>query len=82
MAEALRRPEERDEASDAIRGLIEKITLKPGPKRGQLDATLSGDLAAILKWTAQKPNTPGLAGSGVSVSVVAGAGFEPAAFRL
>lgn len=58
LAEALRRPEERDEASDAIRGLIEKITLKPGPKRGQIDAMLYGDLGRILEWTAQT-KTPG-----------------------
>ena len=79
---ALNRSEERDEAADAIRGLIEKITLTPGPKRGQIDATLCGDLATILDWTAQKQNTPGAFASGVSVSLVAGAGFEPAAFRL
>jgi hypothetical protein len=29
LAEALRKPEERDEAADAIRALIEKITLTP-----------------------------------------------------
>jgi hypothetical protein len=73
LAEVLRRPDERDEAADAIRGLIEKITLSPGPKRGQIDATLYGDLAAILEWTAQNANTPGAFASGVSVSVVAGA---------
>ena len=82
LADALNRPADRDEASDAIRGLIETITLTPGPKRGQLNATLCGDLATILEWTAQKQNTPGAFASGVSVSVVAGAGFEPAAFRL
>ncbi|WP_328285757.1 recombinase family protein [Magnetospirillum molischianum] len=82
LAEALSHTDERDEAADAIRSLIEKITLTPGPKRGQIDAVLYGDLAAILEWTAQNANTPGLGGSGVSVSVVAGAGFEPATFRL
>ena len=82
LTEALRRPDERDEAADAIRGLIEKITLSPGPKRGQIDAMLYGDFGRILKWTAQNANTPGAFASGVSVSVVAGAGFEPAAFRL
>ena len=82
LAEALRHPAERDEASDAIRGLIEKITLSPGAKRGQLEATLYGDLGTILAWTARNANTPGLVGSGVSVSVVAGAGFEPVTFGL
>ena len=82
LAEALSHPDERDEAADAIRGLIEKITLSPGAKRGCIDALLHGDLGTILEWTAQNANTPGLVGSGVSVSVVAGAGFEPTTFRL
>src|SRR5208337_1065038 len=82
LAEALRRPQERDEAAEAIRALIDHITLTPGPGRGEIDATLQGDLGAILEWTDQKRNTPGAFASGVSVSVVAGAGFEPAAFRL
>ena len=82
LAEALRRPQERDEAAEAIRALIDHITLTPGPRRGEIAATLHGELGAILEWTAQKQNTPGRDGAGVSVSVVAGAGFEPAAFRL
>jgi len=73
LAEALNHPDARDEAADAIRGLIEKITLSPGAKRGQMQATLYGDLGTILAWTAQNANPPGLVGSGVSVSVVAGA---------
>ena len=75
LSEALQRPQERDEAAEAIRGLIERITLTPGPKRGQIDATLQGDLGTILEWTARtgrknKTDTPS---PGVSVSVVAGA---------
>jgi DNA invertase Pin-like site-specific DNA recombinase len=81
LAEALGHPNERDEAADAIRGLIDKITLTPGAKRGEIAATLHGDLATILDWTA-KTNKPGTCVPGMSVSVVAGAGFEPAAFRL
>ena len=76
LSEALQNPQERDEAAAAIRDLIERITLSPGPKRGQIDATLHGDLGTILEWTASqdrknKTDTPS---SGVSVSVVAGAG--------
>jgi len=75
LAEALRQPQEREEAAEAIRALIERITLTPGPKRGQIDATLHGDLGTILEWTARtgqknKTDTPS---PGVSVSVVAGA---------
>ncbi len=73
LAEALQHPQEHDEAADAIRALIERITLTPGAKRGEIAATLHGDLGTILEWAAQKANTPGQGGSGVSVSVVAGA---------
>ncbi len=72
LAEALQRPQERDEAAEAIRALIDHITLTPDPKRGDIAATLHGDLGTILQWTAQKQNTPGQDGSGVSISVVAG----------
>ena len=81
LAEALQRPQERDEAAGAIRA-IDHITLTPGLKRGKIAATLHGDLGTILEWTAQKATTPGREGSGVSASVVAGAGFEPTTFRL
>ncbi|MDE2012461.1 MAG: recombinase family protein, partial [Alphaproteobacteria bacterium] len=64
LAEALRHPQERDEAAEAIRALIDRITLKPGPKRGEIDATLHADLRTILGWTAPKTNTPGRNGSG------------------
>ncbi|MPZ40925.1 MAG: recombinase family protein [Rhizobiales bacterium] len=94
LAEALSHPKDRHEAAEAIRGLIERITLTPRAKRGQIAVTLHGELGSILNWLtrnnkngavakkAENANTPGLAGSGVSVSVVAGAGFEPATFRL
>ncbi|WP_162801075.1 hypothetical protein [Azospirillum brasilense] len=49
LAEALNRPEECDEAADAIRGLIEKIMLTPGPKRGQLEVILYGELGTLLE---------------------------------
>ncbi len=41
LTEALRHPQERNEAAEAIRGLIERITLTPGAKRGEIDATLA-----------------------------------------
>ena len=89
LTETLNKPEERLPAAEALRMLIEKIVLSPGPEKGSVDATLYGDLGTILNWierqTASRPiknNTPGAELAGVSVSVVAGAGFEPAAFRL
>ena len=83
-------PAERDEAADAIRGLIERVTLTPGPKRGVLNATLHGEFGAILEWVAAREakesrhdKTPSADALGVlSVSVVAGTGFEPVTFRL
>ena len=89
LTEALNRPEDRAEAAEALREHIQKIVLRPDPNRGEIDATLHGDLGIILGWIAQqadgtatKTNTPGAGLAGVSVSVVSGAGFEPAAFRL
>ena len=84
LATALGKPEERDAAAAAIRGLIDGIVLTPGEKRGELQVTLRGELGKILEWTGsgaekEKTDTPV---SGMSVSVVAGAGFEPATFRL
>lgn len=72
-----------------LRMLTEKIILTPGQKRGEIDATLYGELEQIPPWTerqtlgrALKTSTPGGVSSGVSVLVVAGAGLEPATFRL
>jgi len=80
LTQALNRPAERQEAAEALRMLIEKIVLTPGQKRGEIDATLYGELGQILAWTerqaigkAPKTNTPGGVSSGVLVSVVAGA---------
>ncbi len=81
LAEALNHPEDCDEAAPAIRGLIERIVLAPGAKRGEMNITLRGGLGAIIEWAGAgngKTDTP----AGMSVSVVAGAGFEPATFRL
>ena len=89
LAEALNQPDERAEAAEALRLLIEKIVLTPGPARGEIDATLHGELATILEWTQRqalgrttKTNTPGAGLAGVSESVVAGARFELTTFRL
>jgi len=60
LAEALQRPQERDEAAESIRGLIECITLVPGEKKGTIAATLHGELGTILEWAAQKQDPPAL----------------------
>ena len=73
LAEALADPRDRDEAAAAIRGLIERIELTPGPKRGEMHATLHGDLGTIIEWAAA--DTGKQAGaipqSAMSVSVIA-----------
>jgi hypothetical protein len=59
--------------------LVEKTTLRPGPSRGEIDATLHGELGTILSWIeaqavekTRKRETPAAFATGVSVSVVAG----------
>ncbi len=80
LTQALNRPAERQEVDEALRMLIKKTVFTPGPERGEIHATLYGELGQILAWTerqalgkASKTNTPGGVSSGVSVSVVAGA---------
>ncbi|WP_249206658.1 hypothetical protein [Gluconobacter cerinus] len=50
MADALNRPEERLEAAEALRALIEKVVLTSDPNRGEIDAMLYGELGTILNW--------------------------------
>jgi site-specific DNA recombinase len=76
LIDALNEPDRRAEASELIRALVDRIVFSPeegSPKRATLD--LHGDLAGILALveTGGKPPVTRL---------VAGAGFEPAAFRL
>ncbi len=89
LTEALNTPTERPQAAETLRMLIEKIVLTPGPERGEVLATLHGELSTILEWTerqvvrkAGKKTKPAVGAAGMSLSVVAGAGFEPATFRL
>ncbi|MBZ9791677.1 recombinase family protein [Rhizobium sp. 3T7] len=86
LANALNRADERQEAAETLRALIEKIVLLPGPERGDIFATLHGELSTILNWVEHqaigkttKTTKPVDGSTGLLVSVVAGAGFEPAA---
>lgn len=82
LTEALNQPDDRAEATEALRHLIERIVLAPGPSRGEMNATLYGELGTILSWMTRqdreksiksiKTKTPAVATAGVSVSVVAG----------
>ncbi|WP_426289484.1 recombinase family protein [Ensifer adhaerens] len=89
LLEALSEPEEQAAAKETIRNLIERIVVTPGPGRGEMAAIMYGDLGTVLNWTASqhfekafKKSHPGPGWHQMSESVVAGAGFEPAAFRL
>ena len=83
-------PGECQEADDALRSLIERIRVPPGAKRGEAHAMLYGEFGRILerieqRRLAENAQSPGALASGLcgmSVSVVAGVGFEPTTFRL
>ncbi len=74
------------EARELVRGLVEAILL--APEDGKLAVTIRGELASILQLAVAAQRS-GARGNGIDTSVlsekmklVAGAGFEPAAFRL
>ena len=81
LTAALTSEENRAEAAEIIRSLVYRISLSPNDE-DKLDVDLYGDLAGILTPAGKKgpldPSDPDLQ----QVKLVAGAGFEPAAFRL
>jgi DNA invertase Pin-like site-specific DNA recombinase len=50
LAETLDDPETRPEAASALRSIIGRIVLSPGDKRGEMRATLHGELMGILDF--------------------------------
>ena len=90
LAELLENQETRPEAMEAIRGLIDRIEVGlPETTRGPCRVTLIGALASVLAFVAEGSATQnrrapaGHGGSGFGTNLlVAGAGFEPATFRL
>ena len=80
-----------EEAKEALRALVERIVLTPAAEGDGLDLTLEGDLAGLLRLAAgaegaNTKKTSGDAPEAFDISeeivLVAGAGFEPATFRL
>ena len=70
------------QATEIIRSIIEKIVVSPTDQRGKSDVVLHGALASILAYASDTAQS-GVVSSGVGrVLLVAGAGFEPATFRL
>ena len=85
LREALTDENHRTEAAALIRNLIEKIVLNPIEHEGRktVSIDLYGDIAGILSMAAKTEKPPRKSGfSEESIKLVAGAGFEPATFRL
>ena len=81
MVEALNAPDTVANAAEAIRGLIEAVRLVP--EEGKLRIEIYGELGALISLGQEHKNKhPGEDPSGVQITLVAGAGFEPATFRL
>ena len=59
------------EARDLVRRLIETVVVTPLPERGQYGLTVKGQIAALVGQDGD-----------CTIVVGAGAGFEPATFRL
>jgi hypothetical protein len=76
LEEALNDPAIKTEAAEIMRGLIDRIELRPREDGPGLQACLHGDLAQILTFcdgTKGKKKLPDPGGSGSQLSVVAGA---------
>jgi DNA invertase Pin-like site-specific DNA recombinase len=82
LAQVLNQEENRPEAADILRSLVERIELRPN-KQGKLEIDLYGDLAGILSLAGKKDRPFDQNDlSFQQVKVVAGIGFEPMTFRL
>jgi site-specific DNA recombinase len=82
LANALQDPDSRSEATDALRGLVDAIVLTPDEASAALQIELRGNLAAMLAATVQTKRSSESDDLSLQVSLVAGAGFEPATFGL
>ncbi|WP_081035769.1 recombinase family protein [Rhodobacter capsulatus] len=87
LAEALNDAESRPEAVEILRGLIEKIVLRPDADAANGHVIeLYGELGSILSLCGngmgQNAKTHAVGVGLRQLTMVAGAGFEPAAFRL
>ncbi len=81
LSEALGNSATRAEATSIIRSLLTEIRLIPEEKT--LAVELVGELAGLLSLGRDETTTPRSGNAtGRSTSLVAGAGFEPATFRL
>ena len=89
LVRVLTAEENRAEAADILRSLIDRIELTSNSE-GELDVDLHGDLAGILSLAAGKDEAHNKKGRPdvrtadlvQQVKMVAGVGFEPTTFRL
>jgi site-specific DNA recombinase len=86
----------RSKSGQILRGLIEKVTLTPDGRNGELSVDLHGDLAGILQISSNEKkisaleknnrnetkNEKGRLDETALLKMVAGIGFEPMTFRL
>jgi site-specific DNA recombinase len=79
LAETLAEPDSNGEAREDIRSLIGEVVITPGERRGESDATLRGELMAILDLAAGRPRSPK---TEVITNALASPGFEPASGRF
>jgi site-specific DNA recombinase len=82
LAKAIQEPDSRSEATEALRGLVDAIVLSPAESGKALQIELRGNLAAMLGATVRTKRSPESDDLSLQVSLVAGAGFEPATFGL
>jgi site-specific DNA recombinase len=80
LHEELNRPELRHEAAAALRALIDEVRLVP--ENAWLEIELFGALAGILALASGGKKPAAADRDGLQATLVAGAGFEPATFRL
>ena len=81
LRKALSDDHHRAEAADLLRALIDHIELRPAGNKLEID--LYGDLAGIISLAQNKNGPPDQDDPSIQqVKLVAGAGFEPATFRL
>ena len=79
LAQPPQQPESRAEATEALRGLVDAIVLPLTANGKELGIELRGNLAGATVQTKRSSESDDLS---LQVSLVAGAGFEPATFGL
>jgi hypothetical protein len=92
LIKGLSDPDGMDEAKDRLRGLIERIVLRPNAETGRLIVELEGDLSGLMILSRRAEGYAKMQKSAAADSqasdiirelvLVAGVGFEPTTFRL